>query len=404
MEVEGLSPAQDVQSSLAAIQKFGVQTIDHRVNLESDTASTTDLNFHILLDSHGIASWIDPSDEIDVGNSGTTIRVLAGMVAGSTVRAVLTGDESIRRRPMGRVIRPLRSMGAQIRGSADDEHAPLVVEGARLQGVDHKLEVASAQVKTALLLAGLRAEGTTTVVEPAKSRDHTERLLHYLKVPIDVDGNRLIVKSTNFQNAFVSVPGDISSAAFLLVAAAILPGSDLTIEGVGLNPTRTGIIDLLRRFGAIVETNGTIERCGEPVGSVRVQAADRKALEVSGAQVVAAIDELPLVAVLGAVAEGTTVVRDAAELRVKESDRIESIVRGLEALGVATEGTPDGFVVHGNGTLAGGEVDSADDHRIAMAFAVAALAATAPSRITGWDAVAVSYPRFEQALDNIVVR
>jgi 3-phosphoshikimate 1-carboxyvinyltransferase len=266
------------------------------------------------------------------------------------------------------------------------------------------LSVASAQVKTALLLAGLLAEGETTVREPAQSRDHTERLLRYLGVPIPESTDGLRVKSISLQGASLTIPGDLSSAAFLLVAAALLPGSDVALPNVGLNPTRTGIIDILRAFGASIELSEQREECGEPRGTIRIRPGDRRPLEITGSLTVRALDELPLIAVLGSAAEGTTVVRDAAELRVKESDRIATIVHGLTQMGADIEPTPDGFVVRGPSRLHGNTVDGADDHRIAMALAVAALTADEGTLIQGWDAVGVSYPRFEQDLDGLVVR
>jgi 3-phosphoshikimate 1-carboxyvinyltransferase len=294
-------------------------------------------------------------------------------------------------------------MGAEITGEAGGDRAPLRVVGRGLHGETHQLHIASAQVKSALLLAGLRAEGETTVEEPAPSRDHTERLLEYLGVPIARSGNRLVVKSTNFQNAKVTIPGDISSAAFLLVAAAMLPGSSIEIADVGLNPTRTGILDLLRRFGASVEVADVVEECGEPRGTVRVRAGDRRPLDVSGVDVVTALDELPLIALLATAAEGRTVVRDAAELRVKESDRIGSIVDALSRMGAHIEAAPDGFVVTGPTRLTGASVDAAGDHRIAMTLAVAALSAEEATTISGWDSVAVSYPGFDEDLRSVVV-
>jgi 3-phosphoshikimate 1-carboxyvinyltransferase len=305
---------------------------------------------------------------------------------------------------MGRVVKPLQEMGAQIRGRDGGEHAPLVVTGGPLSGRTHVLPVASGQVKSALLFAGLLAKGETSVTEPSPSRDHTERLLRYLRVPVVSARNQLIVKSTNIQNASVTIPGDISSAAFLLVAAALLPGSEIAIEKVGVNPTRTGILEILRAFGAHVEIADLGEESGEPRGTVRIRAGDRRPLDVSGDLVVAALDELPLVAVLGSAAEGETVVRDASELRVKESDRIAAIVDGLARMGADIQGTPDGFVVHGPVQLRGAAVDAAGDHRIAMALAIAALTAEGETTITGWESVGISYPGFERDLEHLVVR
>ena len=403
MEIQGLSPAEDVASSRAAIEALGVQTFDSDVRVESFEPLTSRLDSQILLDGRGMGAWRAPEGIIDVGNSGTTIRLLLGQLAGSSLAATLTGDGSIRSRPMKRVVTPLREMGASISGEADGDHAPLVVAGSRLRGVAHTLSVASAQVKSALLLAGLLAEGDTSVEEPAPSRDHTERLLEYLGVPIVRSGKRLIVKSTNIQNAKVTIPGDLSSAAFFLVAAALLPGSGIEITGVGVNPTRSGVLDVLRLFGARVDVDDVIEESGEPRGTVRVSQDDRRPLELAGEMVVAALDELPLIAVLGTAAEGETFVRDAAELRVKESDRIATIVDGLSRMGASISARPDGFVVRGPTRLHGAEVDAAGDHRIAMALAVAALTADGPTTISGWDSVAVSYPGFEQDLGRLVV-
>ena len=305
---------------------------------------------------------------------------------------------------MGRVVKPLLKMGAEIEGEDGGERAPLSVRGKRLHGVAHALSIASAQVKSALLIAGLLADGETSVEEPAASRDHTERLLKYLGVPIVSSGNRHSVKSTNIQNASVTIPGDISSAAFLLVAAALLPDSEIVIERVGLNPTRTGILDMLRRFGSRVELTAQGEASGEPFGSVRLRAGDHRPLDIGGDSVVAALDELPLIAVLGTAADGTTVVRDAAELRVKESDRIAAIVDGLSRMGADISAEPDGFVVRGPVQLHGAAVDAAGDHRIAMALAIAALTADGETTISGWDSVDISYPGFEQDLERLVVR
>jgi 3-phosphoshikimate 1-carboxyvinyltransferase len=404
MEITGVSSAADVSSSRTAIEALGVQILNSHVNVQSSKPSTAALDSHIFLNSPGGRRWRSPDDPIDVGNSGTTIRLLLGALAGSGATAELTGDDSIRRRPMGRVVKPLQEMGAAITGRDGGEHAPLQVRGGPLSGRAHVLPVASAQVKSALLLAGLLAEGETSVTEPAPSRDHTERLLRYLRVPVVSSRNQLIVKSSNIQNASVTIPGDISSAAFLLVAAALLPGSEIAIEKVGVTPTRTGILEILRAFGARVEISDLEDESGEPRGTVRIRAGDRRPLEVSGDLVVAALDELPLIAVLGSAAEGETVIRDASELRVKESDRIAAMVEGLSRMGADIEGTPDGFVVRGPAQLRGADVDAAGDHRIAMALAIAALTAEGETTITGWDSVGISYPGFERDLEHLVVR
>lgn len=403
MEIHGLSPAADVASSRAAIESLGVHTLDSNVRVESLTPSTSALDSQVLLNGLGVGRWRAPDTPIDVGNSGTTIRLMIGQLAGSSVSATITGDGSIRSRPMRRVVAPLRDMGAAISGKDDGEYAPIAIAGRKLHGASHELPIASAQVKSALLLAGLQAEGETSIEEPADSRDHTERLLKYLGVPIATSGKRLIVKSTNIQNAKVTVPGDLSSAAFFLVAAALLPDSDVLISGVGVNPTRTGVLDVLRTFGARVHVGDVVEESGEPRGAVRVSYGDRLRLDIGGEMVVAALDELPLIALLGTAAEGETVVRDAAELRIKESDRIATIVDGLSRMGADITALPDGFVVRGPTRLQGASVDAAGDHRIAMTLAVAALTAEGQTAISGWDSVAVSYPGFEQDLGRLVV-
>jgi 3-phosphoshikimate 1-carboxyvinyltransferase len=404
--IRGLSPAADVASSARAVASLGVRlSNDSESLLEGWPQRGEGRDSQILVESPGWGAWNVPGEELDVGNSGTTIRLLLGCLAPSSVRATLTGDESIKRRPMRRVVDRLRRMGARIEGEDGGDRAPLTVTGADLTGADHELDVASAQIKSALLLAGLRAGGSTSVREPSRSRDHTERLLRYLGVHIDESKDRLIVKATDIRNRDLQVPGDLSSAAFLLVGAAILPGSDVSVPGVGINPTRAGILEILRRYGASVDVTDEHEVCGEPVGTVRVRAGDRRALEVSGALVVEAIDELPLVAVLGAFADGgTTVVRDAAELRVKESNRVRTVADGLRAAGVEAETSPDGFAVRGVGGMPGGVVSSAGDHRIAMAFAVAGLGSRDGVTVEGWDAVGVSYPGFGEDLDRLAVR
>jgi 3-phosphoshikimate 1-carboxyvinyltransferase len=400
MEIEGLADSGDVGSSLRAVEVLGCD-IEGQAEGEGrrGSGSTSTSQRKILL-SGGWQSFQSPSKDIDVGNSGTTIRFLLGMLAGTKIDAVLTGDASIRSRPMERVATPLRLMGAEI--ETTDGLAPVRVRGRPLRGIDYALPVASAQLKSAILLAGLLAEGSTSVQEPRQSRDHTERMLRYLGAQIDQSGNRLIVKSTKLSNAPISVPGDLSSAAFFLAAAAILPGSAITVRDVGVNPTRAGFLDILRAYGADVRIENQRELCGEPRATVHVKAGDRRAIHVGGELALRAIDELTLIAILGALAEGETIVTDAAELRVKESDRVGTMAAGLRALDVSVQTTSDGFVVRGPQKVRGGEADSAGDHRIAMALAVAALAADGPTTITGWDATAVSYPGFEHDLLGLV--
>ncbi len=405
--IQGFSESLDVAASRAGLGALGVRvTSDPQSQVEVKKLSTRDYDWEILVEGRGWGSLQAPSDALDCANSGTTARCLMGILAGRSFETNLFGDKSLSRRPMQRVVEPLRAMGATIDGAERGAHLPLRVRGGSLRGIEHRSPVASAQVKTCLMLAGMQASGETVALEPVTSRDHTERMLEYLGVPIERSPNRVVVKSTNFQNASsLSVPGDLSSAAFLLVGAAILPGSEVVVQDVGLNPTRTGILDVLERFGAEVTLANVREVCGEPRGTVTVRAADRRPVEVAGADVVRTVDELPLVAILGAYADGGyTVIADAGELRLKESDRIATVAAGLRAMGASLESTDEGLGIRGTGGLRGAEVDAAGDHRIAMALAVAGLAATGETSIAGWESVAVSYPGFLNALEDLVQR
>jgi 3-phosphoshikimate 1-carboxyvinyltransferase len=344
--------------------------------------------------------------ELDCGRSGTTMRLAAGIVAGSPVRATLTGDPQLLRRPMGRVAEPLRRMGARIAlGSGD--RPPLVIEGGQLRGIDLDMAVASAQVKSAVLLAGLFAEGPTLVCETAgATRDHTERLLAAMGARIDVAGEgatrTVRVRPGPLSPLDLSVPGDLSSAAFVLTAAAIVPGSDVVVDGVGLNPTRTAFVDVMRAMGADIDV-GANGRDGdvEPVGSIRLKGANLRGIAIGTERIPGLIDELPLVGLLGALAEGVTEIRGAGELRVKESDRIAGLVAGLRALGADTEELPDGFAVRGGAALHGGECDARGDHRLAMTFAVAGLVASGPVRVIGLGFAADSFPGFTGILARL---
>jgi 3-phosphoshikimate 1-carboxyvinyltransferase len=400
--VTGLSSGEDVASSLEVMSRLGVVSSNAQPQVEDARRSPRGSDTQILVEGRGWNGLRAPSEALDCGNSGTTARILLGILAGRPFEARLDGDDSLRSRPMGRVTEPLRRMGASFTSGDGGERLPLTVAGGELRGIEHRSPVASAQVKSSLILAALQAAGESVIEEPAPSRDHTERLLAYLGVPIDRSPNRVVVKSTNIQNASsLNIPGDLSSAAFLLVAAAILPGSEVTVHDVGLNPTRTGILDILRSFGADVRVSGEREEYGEPRGSVTVRAGDRRPVSVSGDEIVRTVDELPLVAVLGAFAEGETVIADAAELRVKESDRIATVAAGLTALGARVEATPDGLVVQGPSRLEGAEVSAAGDHRIAMALAVAGLAAGGETSIEGFSSADVSYPSFIADLDLV---
>jgi 3-phosphoshikimate 1-carboxyvinyltransferase len=326
--------------------------------------------------------------------------MLAGILAGQPFDSQLIGDASLSRRPMQRVIDPLSRMGARIQTA--DGHSPLTVHGTALSSIGYRPEIPSAQVKSAVLLAGLHAEGITAVTEPARTRDHTERALEAFGFTVSVDGLSVAVEGgQRGSGQQLPVPGDFSSAAFWMVAAAALPGSEITIEDVGLNPTRIGLVEVLRRFGAHVEVRHTSSAAGEPVGTIVVVGDQTRAVDIAPEDVPGLIDELPAIAALAAHG-GEVSVRGAAELRVKESDRIAALVAGFRALGINADERPDGFVVQGTGTPSGGVADACGDHRMAMAFAIAALAGRAPSRIEGSDAVAISYPEFFATLDRLV--
>jgi 3-phosphoshikimate 1-carboxyvinyltransferase len=340
---------------------------------------------------------------LDVGNAGTLLRILPGWLAGQPGGVwTLDGDESIRRRPIDRIVEPLRLMGGRLE-AREDRFTPLMIEGSPLHGIDYELPVASAQVKSCLIIAGLMAEGETTLVEPARSRDHTERILARARAPFAREGNSLRVSPVDeLELDDVIVPGDPSSAAFLAAAALIVPGSRIVVDRVALNWTRTAFFRIAERMGGVVlgdlEEPADEVRPEEPVGEVDVAQAALEGTVVEADEVPLAIDELPLVALLGCFAEGETVVRGAEELRVKESDRIAGVVEGLRGLGADIEAAPDGFVVRGTGGLEGGTLESRGDHRLAMLGAVAGLGSQDGVEVSGMEAAAISYPGFRADL------
>jgi len=345
----------------------------------------------------------EPGDVIDCGNSGTSLRLLAGVLSGVPGLSVLTGDASLRRRPMRRVIDPLRRMGANLSARDGGRLPPLVVQGGPLRGARHVQEVASAQVKSAILLAGLRAEGETTVIEPERSRDHTERMLQGMGVPVRIDGLAVTVSAARLRGTRVDVPGDISSAAFFLCAAAGLPGSEVTVRNLGVNPTRTGVLEVLEAMGAAVERAGEREVAGEPRADVTVRARELVAAEIAGPLIPRLIDELPVLMVLASQARGRTVIRDARELRVKESDRLAAMGETLAAAGARIELFEDGCAIEGPTRLRGVPVRTRLDHRIAMSMAVAQLFAGPAEAVVLDDVacVATSFPSFFDLLDAL---
>ncbi|WP_347240473.1 3-phosphoshikimate 1-carboxyvinyltransferase [Thermus sp.] len=354
---------------------------------------------HFLVRGRGLRLE-EPKDVLDCGNAGTLIRLLLGLLAGQEgLFAVLTGDASLRRRPMGRVAEPLRAMGARVDGRERGEKAPLAVRGQALRGIRYALPVPSAQVKSALLLAGLFAEGMTEVEEPLPTRDHTERLFRHFGLPLEVEGRRVRTWRTGpFPAKDLVVPGDFSSAAFFLVAALLTPGSEVVVEGVGLNPTRTGLLRVLRAMGADLEWQVLEGEAGEPVGWVRARYSPLKGVSVDPSLIPLMVDEVPILAAAAAWAEGETHIPGLSELRVKESDRLSAIARNLRALGVEVEEGQDWLRIRGGGVRPG-EVEPFHDHRIAMAFAVAGL----PVGVRVWDPewAEISYPGFFQDLKGL---
>ncbi len=379
--VTGLLEGEDVLCTLGAFRAMGVR---------ADGPQAGRLTLHGV-GLHGLRA---PRHPLDMGNSGTAMRLMAGILAGQPFDTELYGDASLSRRPMDRVAEPLRLMGASI-ATAEGGRPPLRITGGRvLHGIDYRLPVASAQVKSALLLAGLYAQGETRITEPAPTRDHTERMLRGLGYAVRVDGPVVsLVGGGRLHACDIDVPADISSAAFFLVGASIAAGSDLTLEHVGINPTRIGVLNILRLMGADIELCNPREVGGEPVADLRVRTAALHGIDIPADQVPLAIDEFPALFIAAACAEGRTVLAGAHELRVKESDRIAVMAQGLTRLGVRLEETPDGIVIEG-GALGGGEVESHGDHRISMSFAIAGLRAAGPIRVRDCKNVATSFPGF----------
>ncbi|MBZ0159648.1 3-phosphoshikimate 1-carboxyvinyltransferase [Candidatus Methylomirabilis sp.] len=351
----------------------------------------------------GLHGLKEPVEVLDVGNSGTSMRLLSGVLAAQPFFSVLTGDQYLRARPMARVTKPLRSMGATILGRDGGNFPPLAIMGTHLKAIDYVSPIASAQVKSAILLAGLFAEGETTVTEPALSRDHTERMFEAIGIPIHRNGLSVMVDGAKKIPAFqTAIPGDFSAAAFFIVAALVIPGSELTLREVGINPTRTGLLDALRSMGAVIEIRRERTISGEPVADLYVKSQSLHGTELAGAMIPRMIDEIPVFAVAAALATGTTTIRNAAELRVKEVDRLAALVTELRRFGVQIEPRPDGLALHGGSALSGCHCDSWGDHRMAMALAVAGLAAKGSTTISDSSCVSSSFPDFWTRLDAIL--
>ena len=392
-EIEGFLPGEDCLSTIRCFRSMGVQ-------IEQNGSS-------VKVFGRGLRELTAPAGILDCGNSGTTTRLLSGVLAAQHFNSVLSGDASIQRRPMKRIMIPLRAMGADITSVSGNDCAPLSVHGKQLYGIHFNSPIASAQVKSAVLLAGLYASGQTTVTEPALSRDHTERMLRSFGTKV-LTGNfegRPSVTVTETQNLYgteISVPGDISSAAFFLVGASIVPGSEVVLRNVGINPTRDGVISALRAMGAKIEVLEVRNEDSEPAADLLVRYAPLHGTEIGGALIPRLIDELPVLAAAAAVAEGRTVIRDAAELKVKESNRIRTMAEGLSRLGAQVAETEDGLIIDGGAALHGGAVESYSDHRIAMSFAILSLVTDGEVRISDPDCVNISAPTFFEDLKSLL--
>lgn len=392
--IRNFLPGEDCLSTLRVLRDLGVESTLDDGSGEACVVTIRGKGLNGLREAAGV---------LDCGNSGTTMRLISGILAGQPFLSVLSGDESLRSRPMARVATPLREMGARIDGREDGRFAPLAIRGGGLRGIRYKMPVASAQVKSAVLLAGLFAEGETIVEEAEASRDHTERMLSAMGADIGREGPLVrLTPGRPLMPLSMRVPNDISAAAFWMVAAAIHPDAELLLTGVGINPTRTGIIDALQAMGADLAIEEERQVAGEPVADIIVRSSRLHGIPVGGELLLRLIDEVPVLAVAAAFAEGTTEIRDAEELRVKESDRVATVVSQLSALGVAISERDDGMIIEGGGGFESGTVRSFGDHRLAMALAVAGLAAKGDVRIDDADAVAVSYPDFWAHLSRLM--
>jgi 3-phosphoshikimate 1-carboxyvinyltransferase len=391
-EIDNFGPGRDCLSTVKCLRALGVK-IDRKGSRDS---------LILLVSGTGEDGLKEASNVLDAENSATTMRLLGGLLASQPFLSVITGDASLRNRPMGRLIEPLRLMGAEVWGRGRDSSAPLVIRGEKLHGIDFSLPLPSAQIKSAILLAGLFACGNTVLHQTIHSRDHTERMLKQMGASLGSQGNSisLLPLSSPLAPLNLRIPGDISSAAYFLVAAAIHPNARIVIRGCGVNPTRTGIIDILLAMGARLRIDNERLDGGEPLADIVVESSDLKGLEIGGDIIPRLIDEIPVLAVAGCVAKGKTVIRDAGELRVKESDRIATVAGELSRLGAEIEPLSDGMIIYGGRPLSGAEVDSHFDHRLAMSLAIAGLVAKGETTIRNAQVAQISYPAFWQTLQQ----
>lgn len=387
--VDGFLLGEDCLSTIDCFKKLGVQI----------TVNGTNVEIH----SNGIEGWDEPSEVLYTGNSGTTTRLMLGILSGTTFHSIMTGDASIGKRPMRRVVDPLRLMGAQIAGRLDGQYTPLAIQGTKLKAIDYTMPVASAQVKSAILLAGLQAEGTTIVREKEVSRDHTERMLKQFGAEIDVvEGIVSLKGGQTLHGTHVSVPGDISSAAFFLVAGAITPNSEITLQNVGVNETRDGILRVLKQMGAKVDVQIEDVSAAEPTATITVETSVLQGITIEGDIIPTLIDEIPIIALLATQSNGTTVIKDAEELKVKETNRIDAVVNELKKLGANITATDDGMIIEGPTKLHGASLTTYGDHRIGMMGAVASLITEGDVTLDDAECIAVSYPTFFDHVEKLI--
>ncbi|MBH0160767.1 3-phosphoshikimate 1-carboxyvinyltransferase [Fictibacillus sp. 26RED30] len=386
--IDGFLTGEDCLSTISCFKKLGVSILQEGEK--------------VTVEGKGLTGLTPPSEDLYVGNSGTTIRLMLGILANTPFESILTGDDSIAKRPMNRVTKPLKEMGATIDGNDLGNKVPLHIKGGETRGIHYTSPIASAQVKSAIILAGLDGEGTTSVKEPFKSRDHTERMLKAFGVEVETDELSVSVAGgQKLKGTHIEVPGDISSAAFFLVAGAVVPNSEITLKKVGLNPTRTGILDVLKNMGADIAYQNKNDEASEPFGDLVIKSSALKGTIIEGDLIPRLIDEIPIIALAATQAEGTTIIKDAHELRVKETDRIETVVNELKKMGADIEATEDGMIIHGKSSLHGASVQSYGDHRIGMMLSVAACIAEGETTLANSEAIAVSYPSFFEQLNDL---
>lgn len=387
--VEGFLQSDDCLATIDCFTKLGIE-----ISVQGEK---------VRIESNGIEAWKEPKEILYTGNSGTTTRLMLGILAGSNISSVLIGDESIQRRPMKRVTAPLKQMGAHFIGREDAQFTPIAIEGKKLQAIHYKMPVASAQVKSAILLAALHAEGETVVTEIETSRDHTEKMLQHFGADIQVEDKTICLTGGQaLTGTHVVVPGDISSAAFFLAAGAIVPNSKLVLQNVGLNPTRTGIIDVLKAMGAKISIAELENVSHERIGDITIESSNLVGTTIGGDLIPRLIDEIPIIALLATQATGKTIIKDAEELKVKETNRIDAVVNELKKLGAAITATNDGMIIEGPTVLNGGDLLTYGDHRIGMVAAIASLLTSGPVTINNAECISVSYPNFFEHLSTVI--